>query len=209
TDPRLASASLSFFGLELFDAAGQEVPLEPADASTAGIDQPGPNPNGWVYRVYGKALAAPLTLRAGQMEVALATPVAFTLRAAPAGWDGSDAQLGQTFPVGPVNFDLAGLPVRLAQAQYTRAGDEKGFAFQFEADPALKAVPLMVDLGLSATEMAAAGGKLQANGFSFGGGSARDPQTGQLVTTVLSGAPFTFPLRLSALGATLAGDWQP
>jgi len=206
SDPRLASASLSFFGLKLFDAAGHAIPLEPADASAAGIDTP--KDNEWVYRVYGKALNAPLTLRATQMEARLAAPTVFTLDSAPAGWNGADAQLGQTFPVGPVSFEVAGLPVRLAQARYTQVGDEKGFGFQLEADPALKGLPLMVEAGLSLTESAAVGGKLQANGFSFGGGSTRDAQTGQLVTYVLSGAHFTFPLKLSALGATLAGDWE-
>jgi WD40-like Beta Propeller Repeat len=191
TDPRLSGASLAV--VQLFDARGQELPIDIANFQDVGIDQP--QPGQWVYRIYGLGFNSPLTLRGSLAAVDLQTPVAFALEAAPNGYHGSAAQLGQSWPVGPIALDVLGLPASLTQVTYARLGVMAGFKFSFQADAALQQLPLTVDGGVT-------------NGNSGGGGSNRAGSSGPVESLMLTNGQIGFPLSLSVRSAAIAGKWE-
>ena len=194
-DKRIASAAPGEWALKAYDAKGQEVALEPADWQEAGLT---PEANQWLYRLYGKSFNAPLTLRATQMEVAFKQPVKLTLDMRSYGFDGSDAQLGLVWKFGGIPLDVPGLGASIFKVIYIKQGDLKGFEIVINADPALQGLPFTIESGLNTAGMAT---------VNSGGGSSWDETSG-LVFTVLTDAKITFPLVLSASGATVNATWE-
>jgi WD40 repeat protein len=194
TDGRITSAWPAGWALKAYDARGQEVALEPADWQDAGLT---PEANQWLYRLYGKSFNAPLTIRATQMNVTFKQPVKLTLDLRSYGFDGSQAQLGLIWKLGGLPLDVPGLPASVFKVTYIKLGDMKGFEIGINADPALQGLPFTIESGLDTSGMAA---------VSSGGGSNQDASG--LVSTVLTNAKITFPLVLSASGATVNATWE-
>ena len=194
-DERIASAWPAGSALKAYDAKGQEVALEPANWQDAGLT---PEPNQWLYRLTGKSFNSPLTLRATQMDVTFKQPVKLTLDLRSYGFDGSDAQLGMAWKTGLIPLDVPELPVNAFKVTYVKQGELKGFEIGINADPALQGLPFIIESGLNTAGMAIVSG---------GGGSSWDETSG-LVSTVLTDAKITFPLVLSASGATVNATWE-
>jgi hypothetical protein len=196
TDERIASAWLAGSALKAYDASGQEVALESVDWQDAGLT---PGPNQWLYRLTGKSFNGPLTLRATQMDVTFKDPIKLTLDLRSVGFDGTEAQLGMVWKSVPVPLDdVPGLSANVFKVIYIKQGDLKGFEFVINADPALQALPFTIESGLDTAGMAV---------VRSGGGLSWDETSG-LVSTVLTNAKITFPLVLTASGATVNGTWE-
>ena len=193
TDARISSAAPSGWAFKAYDSSAQEIPLEPGDASAAGLSL---EPGQWIYHLYGKAFYGPLTLRLDRMDVQFAAPLTFSLGDLRSfGFTGADDQLGLAWKTGLIPLDFPGLQAEAYRAEYVRQGDLTGFAIGIQADPALLALPLAVT------------SPVQGGSGAGGGGSSRDAQTGILESYVLSDGQFTFPLQLAAGSATVSGSW--
>jgi len=115
------------------------------------------------------------------------------------GFDGSDAQLGLVWKSVPVPLDdVLGLGANVFKVIYIKQGELKGFEIVINADPALQGLPFTIESGLNTAGMAT---------VNSGGGSSWDETSG-LVFTVLTDAKITFPLVLSASGATVNATWE-
>src|SRR5271157_172433 len=189
TDSRIVAATTVAGSFTATDSQGQAVPLEPANGQDVGLTL---GPNQWLYRIAGNSFAAPLTLRATQMQVTFKQPVQLTLDLRPYGFDGSDAQLG----LNPL--EVPGLIAVPHWITYIRSGDLRGFDILMEADPALLALPFSIASGTNSQGTPV---------FQSGGASTRDPASGQLLSTVLTKGNITLPMVLSASGETVSGSW--
>jgi len=196
TDSRISSAVPVAGSFTATDSQGQAVPLEPANGQDAGLTL---GPNQWLCRIAGNGFAAPLTLRATQMEVTFKQPVQWTLDLRPYGFDGSDAQLGRTWKIGLNPLEVPGLIAVPHWITYIRSGNLRGLDILIEADPALLALPFSIASGTNSQGTPV---------FQSGGTSTRDPASGQLLSTVLTKGNITFPMVLSASGETVSGTWE-
>jgi hypothetical protein len=193
TDTRISNVSTDAWVMEVFDAQARRLPIEPSDAQN--VVEP-LTPSQWLGRVYGQALAGPVTLRSTLMTLELQQPVSFTLDLRPYGFDGSEAQLGMTWKVAPVSLDLLGLSAEVVQAKYIRLGDLKGLEIGFRADPAIRSLPVSLASGL-------VGGQ-----GARGSGSNRDDKTGLVLAYYLTEGEMNNPLTLSAGYLGFAGQWE-
>lgn len=192
TDQRLATVSPG--DIKLLTAQGQEIPIETGYFGDIGIDQP--EPNQWLYRVYGKVFNGPLTLRAASVGVEFSAPLSATLDLRPYGFDGSEAQLGTAWKIEPISLTVLDLQATMVQVKYIRQGDLKGFDITFQSDPALQSLPTWVVSGVT-------GGRGASSG-----GSSRDSETGWLHAYTLSDGQYALPLTLSTRDARLSGRWE-
>ena len=195
SDPRISGASLAT--VQLVDAQGHELPIDSANWQDVGIDLP--EPNQWVYRIYGLGFYSPLTLRATLVAVDLQTPATFALEAAPNGFDGSAAQLGHSWPVGPFTLDVLGLSASVTQITYMKLGTMAGYQFSIQADPALRQLPVSVDGGVTFGNSGGGGGA---------GGSNRAGSSSPVESSMLTDGQIGYPLSLSVRSATIVGNWE-
>jgi len=192
TDTRLSRVSLGDWTTKAFDAAGREIPLEPASASNAGIDTS--DPNQWVYKIYGRAFNGPVTLRANQVTLGFANPPSVEIDIKQYGFTGSDDQLGYAWKVGLQPLDLPGLGVKVQTLAYERERDLKGFIIYLQADPSIVSLPL----DLSPTPVGAQRG---------GGGSSIDAG-GRLFSSIYTDGTLTGQFKLTATTANITGNWS-
>jgi len=182
-DERITAVAIH--SLKAQDASGNDVPLEEAYFGDLGIDQP--EPNQWVYELYGQAFNSALALRAERVGLALREPIAFTF--AP----GLTPQLGQVW-----NLDepltVLDYHARVVSATYMKQGDLRGFEFGLQAEPALYSLDLWVAEGI-------------ANGNAGGGGSTGDGN-GRITSYSLSNGQIAGPLKVVSTGAVVNGAWE-
>ena len=182
-DERITAVAIH--SLKAQDASGNDVPLEEAYFGDLGIDQP--EPNQWVYELYGQAFNSALALRAERVGLALREPIAFTF--AP----GLTPQLGQVW-----NLDepltVLDYHARVVSATYMKQGDLRGFEFGLQAEPALYSLDLWVAEGI-------------ANGNASGGGSTGDGN-GRITSYSLSNGQIAGPLKVVSTGAVVNGAWE-
>jgi WD40 repeat protein len=195
-DGRITSASPAGWALKAYDAKGQEVPIEPANWRDAGLT---PGLNQWLYKIYGKNFNAPLTLQAAQMAVEFKKPIQMTLDLRSTPFEFSDEQVDLPYKTGLISLDVPGILANAFKATYVKEGDLRGFEIGIQADPALQGLPLRIESGLDTSGL---------SGIASGGGSNRDEATGLVLSTVLTNARMSFPLVLSADGATINGTWE-
>ncbi len=183
TDERIAAVGIH--SLKAQDAGGNDVPLEAAYFGDLGIDQP--EPNQWVYKLYGQAFNSALTLRAERVSLTLRAPITFTF--AP----GLTPQLGQGWnldePLRVLDYDA-----RVVSATYMKQGDLRGFEFDLQADSALYSVDLWMSEGI-------------ANGNASGGGSTGDGN-GRITSYSFSSGEIVGPLKVVSTGAVVNGAWE-
>ena len=191
TDTRISRVSLGDWTTKAFDAAGNEIPLEPASASNAGIDTS--DPSQWVYKIYGKAFNGPVTLRASQITLGFAKAPSVDIDIKQYGFTGGDDQLGYAWKVGMQPLDLPGLTVKVQSLAFQRERDLKGFAIYFEADPSITSLPLDVT-GIEGGQRGSGGSSINADG--------------RLVDYVFSDGTFTGQFTLTARTANISGKWQ-
>jgi hypothetical protein len=196
TDERITSAGPGGYSVEAFDGAGQKVAIEPAPFSDIGIDNP--EPNQWVYKVYGRSFSPPLTLRATLMGVEFKEPVTLTLDLRSYGFDGSDSQLGMVWKTGLIPLEVPGLLAHVSNVKYVKQGGERGFEIGIRADPRLQSLGFSLESPVTPT----------GNMVGVGGGSNRDESSGLVLSYVLTDAKVSFPIVLSASGAGINGDWE-
>ena len=195
-DNRIFYPGPAGWSLKAYDANGQEVPLEPVDWRDAGLS---PHGNQWLYRLYGKNFAGPLTLRASQMGFMFEQPAKFSFDLSSQGFTGAKAQVGRVWKNLSIPIDFPGISATVKQITYIEQGDLKGFEFGIEADPMMRSLSLSFESGLDSSGLTAIEGA---------GDSIWDRASGLLLVRVLTNAKFTFPLLLSAGGTTINGNWQ-
>jgi WD40 repeat protein len=195
-DDRITSASPAGWALKVYDAKGQEVPIEPANWRDAGLT---PGPNQWLYKIYGKNSDAPLTLQSAQMAVEFKKPIQMTLDLRSTPFEFSDEQADLPYKTGLIPLDVPGILAKAFKATYIKEGDLRGFEIGIQADPALQGLPLRFESGLDTSGL---------SGIASGGGSNRDEATGLVLSTVLTNARMSFPLVLGADNATINGTWE-
>ena len=194
-DERITSASPA--DVKAFDAAGKELMLEAADWQAAGLMPE--NDNQWIFKIYGKAFAAPISLRATQMTVNFKDPMRLTLDLRNAGFQFDHQHLNMPYKTGLIPLDVPGILAQAFKATYVKHGDQHGFEIAIEADPALQGIGFSIESGQDTTGMYMVGG---------GGGSNRDETSGLVLSTTLTNAPLTFPIVLRADGAAINGKWE-
>jgi WD40 repeat protein len=191
-DNRISWIEPAMGAVKAFDAAGKEIPLEPASASDAGIEVS--KPNQWVYKIYGKAFNGPVKLRASQVTIAFAQPPSVDIDIKQYGFTGGDDQLGNAWKVGMQPIDLPGLTAKIQSVAYQRERDLKGFAIYLEADSSITSLSLDIS---PAPEGAQTGS----------GGSSRNAE-GRLVDYIYSDGKFSGQFKLTAHTANISGKWQ-
>ncbi|NMC80327.1 MAG: hypothetical protein GYA59_13285, partial [Chloroflexi bacterium] len=184
-DARFAEVGMGGWDARL-QGNGVEVPIEPASFHDVGISDV--QPGQWLYKVYGKALPASLTLQMTQAGIQLVQPYTFTFD------PGSDPQLGQEWSIDQ-SLDILGYAVTVRSATFVQQGESHGFAFELEADPALMQVPLSIVEGVT-------------GGYSWGGGSSPRDSQGKIKVYALTNGQFSGPVRLAVQSVVLAGHWQ-
>ena len=195
-DERITEASPAGWNLKAYDSSGQEVPLEPESWQDAGLT---PEPNQWLYKIYGKNFNAPVTLRATQMDVTFKQPVKISLDLRNTPFQFSDEQLDVPYKTGLIPLEVPGILANAFKATYIKEGDLRGFEIGIEADPALQQLPLNIESGLDINGLSSIAG---------GGGSNRDEASGLVLSTVLTNARMSFPLVLRADSASINGRWE-
>ena len=195
-DKQIFYPSPAGWSMKAYDANGQEVPLEPVDWRDAGLS---PHGNQWLYRLYGKNFAGPLTLRASQMEFMFKQPVEFSVDLSSQGFTGDETQVGRVWKNLSIPIDFAGISATVHQITYIELGDMKGFEFGIETDPVMRSLSLSFESGLDSSGLTTIEGS---------GDSNWNRASGLLLVRVLTNAKFTFPLLLSAGGTTINGNWQ-
>ena len=192
TDKRISRVSLGDWTTKAFDAAGNEIPLEPASAGDAGIDAS--DPSQWVYKIYGKAFNGPVTLRAGEVTLGFVQAPSVEIDIKQYGFSGVDDQLGNAWKVGMLPLDLPGLTAKIQTLAFQRERDLKGFAIYLEADPSINSLPL----DISPTPAGAQRGS---------GGSSRNAD-GRLVSYIYTDGTLTGQFKLTATTVNISGKWQ-
>ncbi len=191
TDERISRVSLGDWTTKAFDAAGREIPLEPASASDAGIDTS--DPTQWVFKIYGQAFNGPVTLRASQMTIGFASAPSVEIDLQQYGFTGGDDQLGYAWKVGMLPLDLPGLTAKIQSLAFQRERDLKGFTVYLQADPSIVSLPLDMF-------------PIPAGGQRGSGGSSIDAD-GRLFSSFFSDGTITGQFKLIANGANITGNW--
>ena len=191
-DKRLSRVSLGDWTIRAYDAAGSEIPMEPASASDAGIDTS--DPSQWVYKIYGKAFNGPVTLRASEVTLGFASAPSVEIDLQQYGFTGGADQIGYAWKVGMLSLELPGLIAKIQMLAYQRERDLKGFVITIEADPSITSLPL----DLSPTPAGAQSGS---------GGSARNAE-GRLIDNIFSDGTITGQFTLTAHTVNISGKWQ-
>lgn len=197
-EARLSEVRASVWDMELSDAQGQTLPIEPAHADEVGLSET--TPAQWVARVYGRPLRAPLTLRLNRVEVTFSQPILFKVDLSYLGFSGASQQLGNAWKLGLLPLDLPGYAVQLRTLRFVRQGDLQGFEFTWEAPPVVQGIEVTFEDGV-------VGGQ----GHS-GGGSGRG-EDGLLRSYALTDGElsdaFTFAVRQIVLAGTWEATWIP
>ncbi|NMC46613.1 MAG: hypothetical protein GYA52_07230 [Chloroflexi bacterium] len=193
-DARITSAYPGSWAMKAYGAGSHEIPLEPVSFWDVGLEDP--QPNQWIYKIYGTIFNAPVTLRTTLMAVEFAEPIRTELDPRAYGFDDLDSKLNEISEIEPVIMDIPGVQAQIVQMKYMQQGMLKGFEFGIEAEAGLQSLPFALQSEVS-------GGR-----GASGGGSNRDEFSGLVQTYVLSDGQMTFPMLLSADSANLAGTWE-
>jgi Tol biopolymer transport system component len=191
-DERISRVSLGDWTTKAFDAAGREIPLEPASASDAGIDIS--DPNQWVFKIYGKAFNGPVTLKASQVTLWFASAPSVEIDLKQYGFTGGDDQLGYAWKVGMLPLDLPGLTAKVQSLAFQRERDLKGFTVYIQADPSIVSLPLDIF-------------PMPAGGQRGSGGSSIDAD-GRLFSSFFSDGTISCQFKLIANSANITGNWS-
>ena len=193
-DERIAAAYPGGWAMKAFDEANQEIPLEPVSYHEAGLDNL--QPDQWVYKIYGETFNGPLTLRMTVVGVEFVQPVSFNLTPSQYGFNGSGDQPDTIREITPISLDIPGVQAEIVYLKSMRQGMLTGFELGISSDPQLKS------LGFSLVS------EVTGGRGSSGGGSNRDQQTGLVQSYILSDGQMSYPLALSAQGASFSGLWE-
>ena len=194
TDARITSAYPGSWAMKAYDAGNQEIPLEPVSFWDIGLEDP--QPNQWIYKIYGNVFNTPVTLRTTLMAVEFAEPIQTILDPRAYGFDGLEPNLNEISEIEPVIIDIPGMQAQIVQMKYMQQGTLKGFEFGIEAEAGLQSLPFALQ------------SEVKGGQGASGGGSNRDEFSGLIRTYVLSDGQMTFPLLLSAGSANLVGTWE-
>jgi len=195
-DGRIQDTGWMGWNMKAYDANGQELPIEPEMGSRAfaslGVNDP--QPGQWVYRLYGKTFASPVTLQVASINVKLQAPVGFQFDLEHNQLSPSELQPGKNYSIEAISLDVLGVPGQITDVTYLHIGEMKGFEFHGQADAPLRSLFMQIPLG--------------PNGGSSGGGSRAGEQPGEFFATAIVGKPLTFPLQVEILNASIEGLWQ-
>lgn len=195
TDERITGASPAI--VNAWDASGKELMLESADWQAAGLMPE--NDTQWIFKIYGKAFTAPVSLRAAQMSVTFKNPVRLALDLRNYGFKFDEQHLNMPYKTGLIPLDVPGILAQAFKATYVRQGDLRGFEIAIQADSALQGLGFSIESGQNTTGMDRIAGD---------GGSNRDETSGLVLSTTLTNAPLSFPIGLRADGAVITGKWE-
>ncbi len=185
-DSRLSDAGIGGFDAKLLDANGTEYPIEPAYFDEIGITDV--QPNQWAYKVYGKALPAPLTLKMTRATLQFIQPYSFTFD------PGSNPQLGQEWQINQT-LEILGYQATIQSAKFIQQGDMRGFEFSLTADPTLQNIPFTLESGVT-------------NGYGSGGGPSSRDENGVMKVYALSDGQFTGEILIAIHSIYINGNWQ-
>ena len=200
TDDRILDVFPSGWGMKAFDDSGRELPLEPALSGEDRVVYEALERNQWVYRLYGRNFNGKVTLRIESMSVVFRDPIRLILNSPSNEFNFSDTQLGQSWDMNAMPFDIPGISANIVHMEYTQIGEGRGFDLTIYSDPSLDNIYFGFESGLDTS------GLSRISGSS--GGSSRDETTGTLHVIVTTNAKMIFPLVLRADGAGINGSWD-
>ncbi|HAF62600.1 MAG TPA: hypothetical protein DCK95_09790, partial [Anaerolineaceae bacterium] len=195
-DSRITAAYPGSWAMKAYDTTGQEIPLEPARFQDIGLENP--QPNQWIYKLYGIVFSSPLTVRTTMMAVEFTEPVQLELDPRTYGFDDLNPQPSIIQIMDPLRIDVLGTQAQVVHIKYMQQGALKGFELGIEAEPGLQSLPFSLQSAVTVTD-----GQRASSG-----GSNRDESSGLIRTYVLSDGQMSFPLSLSATYADLSGIWE-
>jgi len=195
TDPRLANVTESG-DMAAHDSNGSTVEIQKLTFAETSALVENLQANQWAYRIKGKDIGWPLTLRLEKVNVEFIEPVRFSVDLRSYGFDFDDNPIGLGWKTGLQPLNVPGISASMFKVTYVREEKFSGFAFEILADARLQNLALDFESGITGESQA----RLHRAGISDLGGT--------LLVTVLTDGDLSMPLKLVAHGADISGSWE-
>ena len=195
TDPRLANVT-DYGDMAAHDSDGSTVEIQKLTFAETSALVENLQVNQWAYRVKGKDIGWPLTLRLDKVNVEFVEQVRYQLDLRPYGFDFDVDPVGPGWKTGLQPLNVPGISASMFKATYVREGEFSGFAFEILADARLQNLALDYESGITGESQA----RLHRAGIS--------DLSGALLVTVLTDGDLRMPLELVAYGADISGSWE-